>query len=156
VDEMTGRRCVAPLTESLCGRPATAECEIRLSSGETVLVALCREHATEFDPDPAGPGTEKTTMRTTEERVAYEKRHGLISATQDLETKWAVADLDDLLEAMRSRSPRLPLWDNLPTFGGEEPANTQGVWSWDKECLIVGTCADDLSIVDREEWERIG
>ena len=68
---MTGRRCVAPLTESLCGRPATAECEIRLSSGETVLVALCREHATEFDPDPAGPGTEDTTMRTTDYRIIH-------------------------------------------------------------------------------------
>ena len=38
----------------------------------------------------------------------------------------------------------------LPTFGGEGPGDTYGVWSWDEENLIVGTCADDLAIVKRD------
>lgn len=44
-------------------------------------------------------------------------------------------------------------WTSLPTFGGEEPHNTVGVWSWDATRLLVGTCADDLKIVDRAESE---
>lgn len=27
----------------------------------------------------------------------------------------------------------------LPTFGGEPPADTQEVWSWDEDNLLVGT-----------------
>lgn len=38
----------------------------------------------------------------------------------------------------------------LPTFGGEEPSDTSGVWSWDKNNLLVGTCVDDMEIVSRE------
>ena len=26
---------------------------------------------------------------------------------------------------------------DLPTFGGEEPADTRGVWSWDEKNLLV-------------------
>jgi len=40
-------------------------------------------------------------------------------------------------------------WTDLPTFGGDEPKNTDGIWSWDKCHLIVGTCAHDLEIVER-------
>lgn len=40
---------------------------------------------------------------------------------------------------------------DLPTFGGEEPSDTSGVWSWDKDNLLVGTCVDDMEIVSREE-----
>ena len=38
---------------------------------------------------------------------------------------------------------------DLPTFGGDEPENTDGVWSWDETRLIVGTCSDDVEIVSR-------
>jgi CTP:molybdopterin cytidylyltransferase MocA len=41
-------------------------------------------------------------------------------------------------------------WTSLPTFGGDEPASTSGVWSWDATSLLVGTCADDLKIVARD------
>lgn len=40
-------------------------------------------------------------------------------------------------------------WSSLPVFGGEEPASTLGVWSWDETHLLVGECADDLAIVPR-------
>ena len=37
---------------------------------------------------------------------------------------------------------------DLPTFGGAEPLDTLGVWSWDAESLLVGD-GSDLSIVPR-------
>lgn len=43
-------------------------------------------------------------------------------------------------------------WCNLPTFGGIEPNDTQEVWSWDEKRLIVGTCRDDIEIINREDW----
>lgn len=42
-------------------------------------------------------------------------------------------------------------WASLPTFGGEEPADTTGIWSWDETRILVGTCPDDLEIIAREE-----
>lgn len=44
---------------------------------------------------------------------------------------------------------------SLPTFGGEEPANMTGVWSWDATHLLVGDdvgtgeFVGDLKIVKR-------
>lgn len=42
-------------------------------------------------------------------------------------------------------------WTSLQTFGGDEPASTSGMWSWDADSLIVGTCAADIKIVSRAE-----
>lgn len=63
--------------------------------------------------------------------------------------------LGDLVEALRSTrvlsdedQARID-WTELPTFGGAEPSDTRGVWSWDDESLLVGSCADDLEVVDR-------
>jgi hypothetical protein len=56
--------------------------------------------------------------------------------------------LNDLLSNIRRGD--IDLSDNLPTFGGEEPANTLGVWSWDETSLLVGTCVSDLEIEDRD------
>lgn len=42
-------------------------------------------------------------------------------------------------------------WASLPLFGGPEPLDTQGVWSWDATHLLVGTCADDLRIIPRAD-----
>jgi hypothetical protein len=42
--------------------------------------------------------------------------------------------------------------DRLPTFGGEPPNNVDGVRSWDKDHLLVGTGSFwDLDFVEREE-----
>ena len=38
---------------------------------------------------------------------------------------------------------------DLPSFGGEAPSDTAGIWSWDEESMIVGSCADDLQIEGR-------
>ena len=84
-------------------------------------------------------------------------------------TTTTIRSLDDLLDALRDApeadnttaqsdyADRLGLprrmaaidWTSLPTFGGEEPQDTAGVWSWDATRLLVGTCADDLKIVAR-------
>lgn len=60
--------------------------------------------------------------------------------------------LDQLLVALRTGtigSDEYNEWTDLPTFGGPEPESTIGVWSWDPERLLIGTCRDDIEIVDR-------
>ena len=57
-------------------------------------------------------------------------------------------DLDDLADALDRLAAADPAvrtavdaeidWANLPVFGGEEPADTAGVWSWDETRLLVG------------------
>ena len=37
-------------------------------------------------------------------------------------------------------------WQDLPTFGGPEPANTEEVWSWNETHIIIGPCADSIVI----------
>ena len=69
-----------------------------------------------------------------------------------LSVKGSVVDLDGLLEALRSGD--IELSDDLPLFGGKEPDSTLGVWSWDKDRLLVGETVRDLEIVDRGEWEE--
>ena len=59
-----------------------------------------------------------------------------------------IRNLDELLNACKSRA--LCIHDGLPTFGGEEPDDTSEVWSWDETRLLVGTCADDIEIINRE------
>ena len=58
-----------------------------------------------------------------------------------------IDDLGDLLAVLRDYQPES--LDDLPTFGGDEPDDTVGVWSWDAKRLLVGTCLADLEIVDR-------
>ena len=58
-----------------------------------------------------------------------------------------IDDLDDLLSVLRVHQPND--LDDLPTFGGNEPTDTEQVWSWDETRLLVGTCCDDLKIVKR-------
>lgn len=63
---------------------------------------------------------------------------------------YGVDSLDDLHKLLRECGS-LPdrVMETLPTFGGEEPESTSGVWSWDEKRLLVGTCASDLQIVPR-------
>lgn len=66
----------------------------------------------------------------------------------------AATDLESLLAVLRRYDLSDDRWTRLPTFGGEEPRSTSGVWSWDATRLLVGSCASDLRIVSREEWNR--
>jgi len=60
--------------------------------------------------------------------------------------------LNELMEYLRRAEGSSVDWTDLPTFGGEEPRDTLGVWSWDEDSLLVGTCADDLEVVARSEY----
>jgi len=69
--------------------------------------------------------------------------------------------LDDLLAAIKSFAalPRAAqveadadiLWEDLPTFCSSSPRDTIGVWSWDQDRQIVGTCARDFAIEPRRD-----
>ena len=74
----------------------------------------------------------------------------------------AIADrpprnLDELLEVLQANAvwPGAPLahgkldWSSLPLFGGPDVPDPVGIWSWDGERMLVGTCPEDLSIVGR-------
>lgn len=58
-------------------------------------------------------------------------------------------NLQELLEILRRDDHDLDM-AALPKFGGREPACTALVWSWDARSLLVGTCANDFEIVDRD------
>ena len=69
-------------------------------------------------------------------------------------------NLKDLLNELRCMTAEeLEQIDmsSLPVFGGEEPANTHAVWSWDENYLMVGTqvgtgeFAGDFEIISRDE-----
>lgn len=61
-----------------------------------------------------------------------------------------MTNLNELFDALKERTVELD--DDLPTFGGSEPDCTLEVWSWNSTHLIVGTCADDIEVLSREEW----
>lgn len=43
-------------------------------------------------------------------------------------------------------------YSDLPTFGGDAPANLSSVWSWDEHNLLVGD--GPLEIMSREKWRK--
>ena len=59
-------------------------------------------------------------------------------------------NLDELFEAMKGEQFDRADWTDLPNFG-EFPDDTLGVWSWDETRQIVGTCAEDILIEDRND-----
>ncbi|WP_026332133.1 hypothetical protein [Thioalkalivibrio sp. ALE16] len=67
--------------------------------------------------------------------------------------------LDSLVEALSERfdstSERFQergLVD-LPNYGGDEPEDTQGIWSWDETRLLIGEGGpDEWEVVTREDW----
>jgi len=75
-----------------------------------------------------------------------------------IEALRSATNLEALLALMRNPPAEWSLayertMTELPTFGGAEPPNTDGVWSWDEQRLLVGTCRDDMRIEDRAESE---
>ena len=57
-----------------------------------------------------------------------------------------------ILKMALEANPNEYEWDKCPLFGGEEPDDTTGILSWDPTHLLIGTCADDLQIISRQEW----
>ncbi len=60
-----------------------------------------------------------------------------------------VKSLDDLLAILKAlneeETAHVDMTD-LPSFGGEEPDDTAGVWSWDEKRELVGDGRSDLCI----------
>ena len=75
-----------------------------------------------FTDDPG----EMTMLIDLSEQLTDMHRHGL--TTQDV---WGIDA------------------DALPTFGGDPPDDTTGVWSWDTLCLLVGDNLGDLRLERR-------
>ncbi len=67
-----------------------------------------------------------------------------------------LCSLETLQAALKTGDPRVmsgtEYSTDLPTYGGHDPRNTAEVWSWDEKRVLVGTCADDLTIYSREDW----
>ncbi len=42
--------------------------------------------------------------------------------------------------------------EDCATFGGDEPDDTAGIWSWDDQQVIVGEGWGGLRLVARGEW----
>jgi len=66
------------------------------------------------------------------------------------------ASLEGLFAAMLANDPAVldshGGWSSdLPNFGGRPPTNTEGVWSWDADRRIVGSCAADIAIEPRDD-----
>jgi hypothetical protein len=67
------------------------------------------------------------------------------------------ASLEDLLKIMQDdgdaeEGGELD-FSSLPSFGGYPPEDTEWVWSWDRENLLVSSRHNgELEIVSREEW----
>lgn len=64
-----------------------------------------------------------------------------------------VNDLDELLEVLNNDSISVDDMTSLPTFGGDEPQDTQGIWSWDETRWIVGA-SRQYEIEDRTDIEN--
>ena len=70
----------------------------------------------------------------------------------------AAADLDALLDALTSyedgskRLDEVADLPGLPTFGGDEPEDTAGIWSWDADRLLVDDCNGGFAIESRESY----
>lgn len=74
----------------------------------------------------------------------------LLDSLQDYED--ALNPDDPIPRETRLRMAGIDICE-LPHFGGDEPSNTLGVWSWDEDRLLVGEGPfSDWRIVDREDW----
>lgn len=60
--------------------------------------------------------------------------------------------LEDLLRALLLPGIEDVDWSDLPVFGGPEPHDTTGIWSWDETRLLVGDSRHNVGIVSREDW----
>lgn len=62
------------------------------------------------------------------------------------------SNLDSLLDTVLAGQFDDDAMTSLPTFGGDEPASTHGVWSWDATRLLVSVNdARRFAIIDRDD-----
>ena len=61
----------------------------------------------------------------------------------------ACTTLNELLTVLQNMEDSRDVdMTSLPTFGGDEPDDTSGVWSWDADRKIIGT-GSNYEIADR-------
>lgn len=94
--------------------------------------------------------------------VETETTDNMEDDTHIAEANRAPENLDEMLEVMQANAtwPGAPGygeldWTSLPNFGGPDPDDTDGVWSWDAERLLIGTHSEDMEIVTRTEWDNL-
>lgn len=75
----------------------------------------------------------------------------LVNARNDL---LRIENLKDLCEFLRGPFGSHVDWDDLPTYGGKEPADTKGIWSWDPECVLIGS-GSDVKVMTRADYEEL-
>lgn len=64
-------------------------------------------------------------------------------------------NLNDLCETLNARpaDERADADDgDLPTFGGEAPASTAGIYSWDEDSFLVPATDRSFRVVSRAEF----
>lgn len=65
-----------------------------------------------------------------------------IDSTVELYSVGNASNLDDLAECLNSYRKDHPIFlsndlTSLPTFGGKEPENTEGIFSWDEDHFLI-------------------
>lgn len=109
---------------------------------------------------------EEETFTTTEQGICRIGEFAYVESIPEYRYRaaWTLADakeiaiavptLDALMDAAKQYGECVgkdALDSDMPTFGGDEPASTDGVWSWDATRLLVGTCAGDLRMALRSD-----
>jgi len=116
-----------------------------LDQGDLVEVFRCLNEAGNIEKEYGDNPTWGTPREAVAKAIssAVKNSRGLNDLMKALKVADASHDINYLLIDVE--------WDNLPTFGGEEPDDTSEIWSWDKDSLLVGRCADELEIIPRDD-----
>ncbi|MDY0164305.1 hypothetical protein [Desulfobotulus sp.] len=69
---------------------------------------------------------------------------------EKIENADSVFELEALINAASPDELETIDMSQLPTFGGEEPSDTQDIWSWDDEYLLV-SWENGVKTVRRQE-----
>lgn len=63
-----------------------------------------------------------------------------------------LSDLCDVINSADSESLDAVDFSDLPTFGGDVPADTTGIYSWDQDCLLVSVDGgSQMRIINRPD-----
>ena len=63
-----------------------------------------------------------------------------------------IDNLSDLLEAIKANTYTDVEMSSLPNFGGSEPQDTLGIWSWSAEEILFGEGLNEMQILSRSEY----
>ena len=66
-----------------------------------------------------------------------------------MKTKQPTIELLQLFERMKNDDKKLASWDSLPIFSENIISDTHGIFSYDDDFKIEGTCSYDIEILPR-------